>query len=408
MTGRLLWIFAAFIAYTYAGYPLLLAFLARLKPERHFIAGRTPAVTLLIAAHDEEAVIAAKIENSLALDYPPAELHILVAADGSGDNTAGIVRRYQDRGVELSYHPRRQGKARAINRALTRAKGDIVVLSDANNLYQPEALRILVKPFSDGRVGAATGAKVILPNDGELGQSEGLYWRYESFLKEQETRLGCCTAATGEILAIRRTLLEPLPEDTINDDFYLIARVMHKGYDVVYVPKARSLERISISAVDERARRARIIAGRYQAISWGPKLLPLNRPLVTWQILSHKYFRPLVPLAMIGAFLTSLAAVIGSPKSQTALSRPKIPINGVLFGLQLAFYGLAFTARWVKAPGLLGRLLYLPAFLLDSNWAALVGLSRFIRGSQSNRWQRVGRRIHASWSLFEDKGENYG
>lgn len=407
MTGRLTWVFVSFIAYTYAGYPLLLALLARLRPERRFVEEPPPSMTLLIAAHNEESVIAGKLENSLSLNYPQASLQILVAADGSDDRTADVVRGYHARGVELTYQPLRQGKARAINQALSKVRGDIVVFSDANNLYDQETLRELVKPFSNSRVGAATGAKIVLQDDGDLGESEGLYWRYESFIKDQETRLSSCTAAAGEILAVRRELIDALPEETINDDFYLIMRVIRKGFDVIYVPTARSLERVSASPGEEVARRARIVAGRYQAMRSAGRLLPLDRPLVLWQILSHKFFRPLVPLAMIGAFLSNLTSVMGFQKNLLARPRWRQRTGVLLLYLQLAFYGFALSARWVAFPGRLGKMFYLPAFLVDSNWAAIVGLVRFVRGSQPSRWRRVGRRdqeILAPMERGEDRG----
>jgi Glycosyltransferases, probably involved in cell wall biogenesis len=162
MSGRLFWFCVATIAYTYAGYPALLTVLARLRPARPFPPFTDlPMVTLLIAAYNEQNVIAAKLENSLALDYPRERLQILVAADGSNDATPEIVARFADQGVELSYRPERAGKMAAILRALPQARGDIVVLSDANNFYSANALRALVAPFADPHVGAVSGAKVI-------------------------------------------------------------------------------------------------------------------------------------------------------------------------------------------------------------------------------------------------------
>jgi len=237
MAAWLFWISVALVAYVYAGYPLALALLARLRPKPGWKPpDDLPAVTLVIAAYNEEDVIARKLENSLGLDYPSDRLQIIVAADGSSDSTAEIVRSYSDRGVELSYSPERMGKSAAVGRALSLARGDVVVLSDANNLYAADALRLLVAPFADPRVGAVSGAKVVSGEEGGVGESEGAYWRYESFIKAQETRLGSCTGACGEILAVRRELLEPPPASVINDDFYIAMRVIRKGYRLVYVP----------------------------------------------------------------------------------------------------------------------------------------------------------------------------
>lgn len=374
------------ILYTYIGYPALLAVIARLWPRPVQTAVHSPTVTLLIAAYNEEETIAQKIENSLALDYPPERLQILVAADGSTDCTAQIVAAYADRdvgppSVGLSYEPARRGKMAAINRAMPRATGEIVVFSDANNFYQADALRELVRPFADARVGAASGAKVITKGDGVLGESEGLYWRYESFIKEKETAVHSAVGVAGEMLAMRRHLFEPPPDDIINDDFYLAVRLLHDGYRVVYVPTARSTERISPTAQDEMARRTRIVAGRYQAIWRGRELLPWKRPLLVWQIVSHKFLRPLVPLAMMAALFANLVLVFRAR-----------PLARLLLVGQMGFYGTAVLGSYFHPGGKLGKLLYLPTYLVNSNLAALLGLGRFLAGKQTTRWQRVPRR----------------
>ncbi len=395
MSGRLFWFFVALVGYVYAGYPALLSILARLRPAQSFAPpADLPAVTLLIAAYNEQGVIAAKLENSLALDYPRDRLQILVAADGSDDATSAIVASFADRGVELSYRPERAGKLAAIMRALPHAQGEIVVLSDANNLYDPGALRALVAPFADPRVGAVSGAKVIAKGDGALGDSEGLYWKYESYIKRQETRLGSCTGAVGEIMAVRRSLLEqPLPPEArfMADDLAIAMHVLKQGYRVVYAPDARSIERVSASAQDEQERRARIVAQRFVMMRYSHRMLPLANPLLVWQIVSHKYLRPLVPLAMIGALLANLGAVV-RPASRGGLVRLAPPFNWIMLALQAAFYALAWAGGRSERRGVLGRLLYIPAFLVNGNRAALIGLHRFLTGRHAALWNRVQRR----------------
>jgi cellulose synthase/poly-beta-1,6-N-acetylglucosamine synthase-like glycosyltransferase len=395
MFGVLFWLFVIGIVYTYAGYPLLLAMLARLRPKPKPYPPAFPSVTLLIAAYNEQAVIKDKIENSLNLDYPRGQLQILIAADGSTDNTADIVRSFNQQGVGLSYSPERRGKMAAINRAMPLARGEIVVFSDANNLYAPDALSELVKPFADPTVGASSGAKVIIRSDEALGESEGIYWKYESFIKKQETRLGCCTGVAGEILALRRNLFIPPPDTIINDDFYMAMQVIRQGYRVVYVPTAISNEPPSLSAQDEITRRSRIIAGRYQAIARAFEWLPLRRPLVIWQIVSHKFLRPMVPLAMAGALIANILGVV-FPAQASHLWGKLIflapPIGWIMLGLQAVFYGLAWIGRYISRGSLVGRLLYLPTFLVNSNLAAVIGLYRYLTGRQSAVWQRVRRR----------------
>lgn len=391
MIAVLFWFFVGSIIYVYAGYPLILTLLARTRPQQQAGSALTPSVTLLIAAHNEEAVIAAKLENSLALEYPAGRLQILVAADGSDDRTADIVRNYGGHSVghsvELSYSRQRQGKMAAINRAMARARGDIVLFSDANNLYEPDVVRQLVQPFQDAQVGAASGAKIIARGDGALGESEGLYWRYESFIKRQETRLGSCVGVAGEVLAVRRDLFEAPPDHIINDDFYLAMRLVQRGYRVVYTPQARSYERVSPSPQDEVARRARIVAGRYQALAMAPRLLPLRRPVIAWQVISHKFLRPLVPLAMAGALVTNVIALLRPAGPSLPQLAP--PFSRLLLLAQIVFYGLAWLGGRLAHRN---KLLYLPTFLVHSNLAAVIGLIRFLTGRQTALWQRVPRR----------------
>lgn len=393
MVAKLFWLFVGSIIYTYLIYPVLLTLLAQTRPKPQLYRSvTTPSVTLLIAAYNEQAVIAEKLENSLALDYPRDQLQILVAADGSDDRTADIVREYADRGVELSYTPLRQGKMAAIIQAMSRARGEIVLFSDANNMYPSDVIREFVAPFAIPEVGGVTGAKLILSGDGVLGESEGLYWKYESFIRSQETRLSSSVGTQGEAFAIRRSLFESPPESIINDDFYMATRLLQRGYRVVYNPKARSVERISLSAQDERIRRTRIIAGRYQAMALAHKLLPMHHPVLIWQIVSHKFLRPLVPLAMVGALITNVIAVMWpTHTTNSSLFHLAWPFNWIILSLQMAFYSLAWIGNYIEHNSSIGKLLYLPTFLVNSNGAAIIGLYRFLTKRQTTLWQRVPR-----------------
>lgn len=398
MLSKFFWFFTSTVLYAYIGYPLILTLMARLMPHRSKPSDEAgqegpPSVTLLITAYKEEDVIAKKLDNTLAIQYPPECLQILVAADESEDRTVEIIQTYQERGVELSYSSPRRGKTAAINRAIPLARGDIVVFSDANNFYERDTLKELVRPFADPTVGAVSGAKTIAIGDGTLGESESLYWRYESYIKQQETRLGSCTGVAGEVFAVRRSLLSRLPERIINDDFYIAMQVFKRGYRVAYVPTARSVERVSPTAQDEILRRSRIVAGRYQAMVKAGELLPWDRPMVVWQVISHKYLRPLVPFAMIGAFLANLMAIIWPEQEpHPSLWRLSYPWGGIIFFLQTLFYGLAYIGNFLRAGGQVGKLLYLPTFLVNSNLAALRGLYKFLTKQYSPRWQRVQRR----------------
>lgn len=395
ITGLLFWLSVAFIFYVYLGYPVLVAAgaMALGRRESSFGAAGCPSVTLLICAYNEREVIRTKLENSLALDYPAGRLQILVVTDGSNDGTPDLVTQYVHRGVELLHKPQREGKMAAIDRAMALARGEIVVFSDANNLYDPGTLRELVKPFADATVGAATGAKRIMKGDGALGDSEGLYWRYESFIKRMESRLGSCVSVAGEILALRRELFRRPSTGIINDDFYLAMHVLGQGHRLVYVPQAISRERVSPTQADEVHRRARIVAGRWQSMLLAPAILTWKRPLLVWQLVSHKFFRPLIPLAMIMAFITNLLALALPGEVQAG---SLLRLSGYwAFGAMLAqagFYLLAAAGTLLPSRGMLGKLLYIPRFLVASNWAAVLGLLGFVGGGQGHLWIRAPRR----------------
>ena len=390
MTGIIFWLCVLFVLYVYAGYPLLLAILARFQRAAPEFPEITPGVTLLIAAYNEEKVLAAKLDNSLALGYPRGQLQVLIAADGSDDATVDIARSYADRGVELSYDAARLGKMSAINRAMALARHDFVVFSDANNIYAANTLRELVKPFADPAIGAVTGRKSMLKSGQRLGQADGLYWQYESFIKERENRLGCCVGVSGEVFAIRKELFTPPPAEVINDDFYMALNVMQKGFRVAYASRAVSTESGSLDESDEIVRRSRIVAGRYQIMAMSLRLLPYRRPWIVWEIVSHKFLRPLVPPVTLCALVVTALALFGVGNSRgVAWLVLAYPFNWIFFGLQAAFYLTALIGAKRRLPGLPGKVLYLPAFLINSNLAALRGLGGYLTHRQTVVWKKA-------------------
>lgn len=393
----LFWGSILLILYTYFGYPILISLVPSRGAKKTDADAPpfTPTVTLLVAAYNEKAVIEEKIRNSLGSEYPRDRLQVLIVTDGSDDGTPDLVQKYLDQGVELLHQPERRGKMAAINRAMQHVRGEVIVFSDANNLYQSDTIQRLAQPFSDPEVGAVTGAKVILKGDGDLGESEGLYWKYESYIKKQESRAGSCTSVAGEILAIRKAAYIRPPDNIINDDFFTAMQVVRQGYRLVYEPRARSSERVSPSARDEVIRRRRINAGRYQAIAMSRQLLPFDKPLLVWQILSHKFMRPLVPFFMIAALLTNLlAAAIPYPRPAHWVFLTA-PVGLVLFALQILFYLMALVGNSIqqKQGGSKLRLLfYLPTFLTNSNLAALQGFFQFLKKQPGHLWTRIERR----------------
>lgn len=393
ISAVIFWISIFLIVYSYFVYPALLWLLTKFKKGNISEEAYEPTVTLLIAAYNESAAIVTKLENSLALDYPREKLQILVTNDGSEDGTDKIVRSFAEQGVEMVSGEARQGKMIALKRGVLAARGELIVMSDATNAYSPNTIKALVAPFVDASVGIASGAKFIPTGDGVLGSSEGLYWKYESWIKKQETKLGNCINVTGEIYAFRKELFGSPPDTIINDDFYMMMNVLKQGYRVVYTPEARSWERVSQTSADEVERRARINAGRYQAMAMASKYLPFNRPLLVWQIISHKFTRPLVPFGMIFAFLANLIAV-AIPTGGSGFFALDPFWARILLGLQLFFYVLAVLGRYIKG-GVIGKVLYIPTFLVNSNWAALKGFWRFASRRQTTLWERVQRRRDA-------------
>lgn len=389
--GITFWLSVVLIIYAYAGYPLLIFLFGRfgkpLKCSNKF----RPTITLIFAAYNEEKVVGRKLKNCLALDYPRDKLQIIVANDGSTDATAEIVKEYANQGVELVSFPRRRGKLHALNDAVTSARGEILLFSDADNFYPPNVLIEIAKYFADPSVGAVSGGRDVI-GASPLGKAEGLYWKYEEFIKINETRLGNCVGVAGDLLAIRKSLFTPPPAKIINDDFYMALSIIKRGYRVVYAPEARSSHPVAASEQGEIERRARMIAGRYQAMFLSWQLLPFSNPIVVWQIISHKFLRPLVPFAMILALAANFLALFVSPASaEPSLLFLGAPYGVVIFTGQVVFYLLAAAGKKYKPGGVFGRILYLPTFLVNSNFAALIGLYRYIGSRQTVLWSKSAR-----------------
>ncbi len=375
------------IFYVLIGYPLIVAAAAMLvRRGGQTIPGREwlPSVAVIIAAYNEEEVVEARIENLLALDYPSEKLSIVVAADGSSDRTAELARSFEDRGVQVLDGGPRQGKSAAINRAVRSASSDILVFSDANNTYDPDGLTNLTRPFATPRIGAVTGSKRVSRSTDHIGVGESAYWRYESFLKEAESRIGSCVGVNGEMLAIRRELVVEIPEEIINDDFFLAMHVLKQGFDIAYQASAVSWEPASLSASDDGLRRQRIVAGRVQALMMAHKLVPWRRPTIAWQVISHKLLRPAIPpLAVLGLAATVLAMGT-SVKRGSERILPAFALVG-----QVSLYVAARMGRKSNSPGPIPKV---AAYLVDSNKSSFKGAMDFLRGDQDVLWEKAARR----------------
>jgi len=367
----------AIILWVYIGYPLLLLFLTRLtKGDSVQIASITPPVSLIISAYNEGEIIRAKIENSLALDYPRELFEVIVVSDCSDDDTDAIVGEYARRGVRLLRLEKRGGKTLGLNATVPQAMGEIIVFSDANAMYHRLAVRRLVRNFADPTVGCVTGESryEFDANAADSTASENLYWRYELALKKMETKTGSLVGGDGAIYAIRRTLFRSMrPEDL--SDFVNPLQIVAQGYRNVYESEAFSFERGAESFEKEFRRKVRIVNRAWRGL-WRVRqvLNPFRFGFYTVQVISHKLLRWLVPVFMAGAFAANFFLLNFGKLHQ------------FIFALQLTFYVLAFIG-WIQSqrPSI-SRLFYVPYYFCLVNYASLLGIIGNYRGQKFAVW----------------------
>ena len=376
MLVAIFWAALFLIVYTYLIYPVLLWLLAagRKMPE-YAPLSEWPAASLIIAAHNEEAVLRAKLENALAMDYPADQLDIIVVSDASTDGTDRIAAEFAGRGVRLHRQEVRRGKTAAQNAGVRLASGHFVAFSDANSMYAPSALKRLLAPFADERIGCVCGELQYANPDGQgAGKGEGLYWRYEQFLKCRESLLSSTLGANGAIYALRRELLVELRGDIISD-FVAPLHVWRRGFRIAYEPMAVATEYSSGRFGDEFRRRRRIVSrSLYGLWTEAGVLNPWAHFLFAFQMFSHKLLRWLVPVWLLVVLAVNIPLAANE-------------CYGLLLALQVAFYGLA--ALGLLLPERLGRywLFYVPAYFTATNWGTLLGLLSFLMGRRHRVWQ---------------------
>jgi len=367
---------AFLIFWTYVGYPIFIALLARWRPRPHRREPLELPVTLIVPAYNEEAVIAAKLENLLALEYPAALREIIVVADGSTDRTVEIVAGYAGKGVQLLYQPERQGKIAAMNRAAPQAHGDILIFSDANAMMEPDALQQILPNFADPQVACVSGEKRIRPAAEVQAEGESAYWRYEAFMKRADSLVNTAIGAVGEFFAIRRELYRPLETDNLIEDFVLAMRLVMDGWRVVYEPAAVTWEEASPSLGGEWRRRARMAAGGFQAIGRLRGLLSPRYGLTAFQYVSHKVLRWLAPFFMLAALISSAFLTAE-------------PLFRLLFWGQVLFYVLAVLGWALELLGWKCKPLRLIFYFCFANATMLGGFVRYVTRSQSVLWTKA-------------------
>jgi biofilm PGA synthesis N-glycosyltransferase PgaC len=323
------WSSCLFLVYVFFGYPLILAGLAlvvRRPVQKRRI---EPSVSLILAARNEADRIGHRIQNLLSLDYPKDKLQIIVVLDGPTDGTESVVRCLDQSQLELIHLPWPRGKAAAINAAVARATGDIIVFTDARQIFEPNAVRELVSNFADPRVGGATGELILESGSGdEPCAPTGVYWRYEKKIRSLESRIHSVVGATGAIYAVRRWLFEPLPDKTILDDVMIPMRIVLLGYRVIFDSAAKAYDSLSCCPAAEYARKVRTLAGNYELLAKIPGLTSPSTNPVFFQFVSHKIGRLIAPFALTTMFISNALLVY-------------LPFYALLFAAQSAWYTCA-------------------------------------------------------------------
>ena len=373
------WFSTGLVFYIYFGYPLTMLILAKLSRKspvnkKDF----TPLVSLIIPAYNEEKVIREKLRNSLSLDYPQDRLEIIVISDCSTDRTDKITNEFMPRGVKLIVQEERKGKIAALNKAVPQAKGEIIVFSDANSIYEKEAIKKLVRNFNDGRVGCVCGElKYITPNaSSSLAQlGEILYWRYEKFLKKKESRLHSLLILNGSIYAIRKELFLPI-EETLADDFVNSMQIAAKGWSMIYEPEAVAVEKASSLIKEQFKQKSRIIAQGYKATAKLSKVIFSSGWLRIFEFLFHKLLRWLVPLFLASIFVSNLFLL-------------NYQFYQVVFILQSIFYLFALIGRVLQKRKKGMKIFYVPFYFCMVNLASVVGLFDFLTNRQKGIWEKA-------------------
>ena len=385
----LFWICLILVFYTYLGYGMLLWLLVSIKrlvygkPKKQDLptGDELPEVTLMICAYNEQDIVESKMENTHQIDYP--KLKVVWVTDGSNDLTNDYLAKYHD--VEVIYSPERRGKTAALNHGLALVQSELVVMTDANTMLNPESIQEIVRCFMDPKVACVAGEKrVAARHEGQAAaESEGLYWKYESTLKRWDGELYSAMGAAGELCAIRRSLYEPMPENALLDDFVMSLRMVDKGYKIAYTSKAYAMEYGSANLEEESKRKRRIAAGGLQSIWWLRSMLnPLHQPVVAFQFISHRVLRwSITPIALL--LLIPLNVLLVFLKAGA--------VYNWIWVLQILFYIAAFLGYLLERKGKKNKFLYIPYYFLFMNLNVFKGMAYLKSHKSSGAWEKAKR-----------------
>ncbi len=386
----LYWISLFIIFYSYIIYGLLIWILLKFKKSptsirNKFDDGLEPIVTLLVAAYNEEGIIEEKIQNTLALNYPENKLLIFFIADGSDDNTVSIIEKYPR--IKLFYQSERSGKIAAMNRAVKEVTTEISIFSDANTLLNKDSIKEIVKHFANPMVGAVAGEKKVVDSSASAhtaGSGEGLYWKYESFLKRMDSDFNTVVGAAGELFSVRTELYEPVHSNILLDDFIISMKICMKGYKVVYEPAAYATEAPSFDMREEEKRKIRISAGAFQSIAILKPLLNIFKyGKLSFQYISHRVLRWAVcPILLPLCFILNLIIIFYAPSL----------IYMLIGAAQLLFYMMALAGFIISRLNLKLTIFYIPYYFVFMNVAMYKGYMRFKKNKQSVLWEKAKRK----------------
>lgn len=393
MLSILFWLLMLVLMYSYAGYAMILRILVGLK--RLFQSAENlpddplyePEVTLFVTAWNEKDYVAQKIANSFSLDYPREKVRYIWITDGSDDGTYELLR--DQPGIEVHHQPDRKGKIDAMNRGIPFVKTPVVIFSDANTRLSRNTIREMVACFSDPRVGCVAGEKRIIEKDAENASAagEGLYWKFESWVKKLDAELNSAVGGVGELFAIRTGLYEPVEKDTLLDDFIISLRIAAKGYRIAYTPEAFAEETASLNVREELKRKIRIAAGGVQTMFRLRHLLnPFKYGLLSWQYFSHKVLRWSVAPFFLFLFLPVNIALVTIEESWTQATIPSL-----VLWIQLSCYLLALAGWFLEHRRFRMKLFFAPYYFVAINYASVRGIFRYFLGKQQVAWEKSKR-----------------
>lgn len=378
ISQTIFWLSCAALIYVYAGYPLLVFIVARVRPKPIKRGEIEPSVTILITAYNEELAIREKLENTLAIEYPSEKLEILVASDGSTDQTDAIVKEFADRGVKLFRQEGRVGKTVTQNNAVARANGEIILFSDATTEYTPDVIRQILPSFADETVGCVAGKLIYVDRSASnVGKGAQSYWNYETLLKQSESQACSLIGASGCLYAVRREAYRPMYPAACSD-FLICTEVYKQGLRSVFEPNAICMEDTNRQTDKEMRMRVRVISQTLNDLYVNAAMLnPLKSGFYAIELISHKLLRYAVPVFLLTLFVGNALAAAHSLFFQVVLL------------LQTAFYILAFAGWIFERMGTKIGVFAIPHYFVLANVASVLAFGQFMRGQHFATWEPI-------------------